>query len=134
MWTKLVSNPCTSGRISSGLRPSNDPKIYGWFQTPAPRGGSPLEGSASISSTSRSAFQTPAPRGGSPLTHASLCQPSPVCFFNLHHPGPISSYLQKFDSVSLLKKFQTPAPRGGSPLQTALERVGGAIDVSNPCT
>ena len=61
-----VSNPCASGRCSSVLCAMLRSRRPSSFQTPAPRGGVPLEGKGEDAIVSTK-FQTPAPRGGVPL-------------------------------------------------------------------
>ena len=110
------------------------------FQTPAPRGGVPLNtrvmstadpeevsnpcasgrcssvGAAAESDDLSGWFQTPAPRGGVPLVCKGL---SCATCFSVSNPcasGRCSSDKEIVSSNAIAAKFQTPAPRGGVPL------------------
>ena len=104
-----VSNPCASGRCSSGFHSASLCCCSSLFQTPAPRGGVPLTMPGTGMVNAESKFQTPAPRGGVPLSSGPGTRPKPR------------------------SSFQTPAPRGGVPLEGARALTQAQSQVSNPC-
>ena len=136
-----VSNPCASGRCSSGSHGRRTPDTSVWFQTPAPRGGVPLLDGVYYYHEGVIKFQTPAPRGGVPLLAwpatlisrskgfkplrlgaVFLCRGclrsmqvevfvSNPCAAGRCSSAPFCQRCQTCDSL-----FPTPAPRGGVPL------------------
>ena len=114
-----VSNPCASGRCSSGSTLRRARRLAGRFQTPAPRGGVPLQGIISI--------DRPTPTGFKPLRLGAvfLCpQGQPLADQNVDVSNPCasgrcSSAALEVADADVPTEFQTPAPRGGVPLAVA---------------